>query len=314
MQQGVKTLLAGLIDYAGLFPPASLSMAEATEEFNRQRLGTEEFALGRFICPASRLDELSEAAQALMPGTYATSGYREMAQPGMSEPWGISATIDTELGEAVARIDAFNERHEVEDHGKAVVDSVELTASSADEIDAALDGIPAKLRPYFEISLEADARGLIAALAGQDGVGAKVRCGGVTPEAIPEIEPLAAFITAAAPARVPFKATAGLHHPIRGEHALTYEPDAPRAVMHGFVNVFLAAAMAMAGKADEKTVQVILRETDADAFRVTSTEASWRDVSITIGELADARQRFSVCYGSCSFREPIEDLRALSWL
>src|ERR1039458_1007223 len=50
----------------------------------------------------------------------------------------------------------------------------------------------------------------------------KVRTGGLTPEAIPESEAVADFLCRAAARRLPFKATAGLHHPIRSLHPLTY--------------------------------------------------------------------------------------------
>src|SRR6266852_1266566 len=68
---------------------------------------------------------------------------------------------------------------------------------------------------------------------------AKVRTGGLTPESIPAAEDLADFLCRTAERRLAFKATAGLHHPVRSDRPLTYAPDAPRGVMHGFVNVFL---------------------------------------------------------------------------
>lgn len=310
----MQTLLTGLIDYAGLFPPAKLPMNRAVEEYNRQRLGSDAFALNRFICTASRLDELTEHGRMLMPGTFATSGYREMAGPGMGEPWSISVVIDTELGEAVRAIDAFNERHAGEEGGAAKVSTVELKAATPGDIDAALDGIPKELLPYFEIPIDADCRGFVAALAGQDGVGAKVRCGGIKPEMIPPVEHVAAFITACASADVPFKATAGLHHPIRSEQPLTYDENPPRAVMHGFVNVFVAAALANARLIDEAGCRDVLNETDPGAFGFTDDAVSWRDMSIELVPFARARERFALGYGSCSFTEPLEDLRKLGML
>lgn len=313
MRQILRTLLADLIDYAALFPPAALSMSAAVEEYNRQRVGVDAFALGRLICPASRLDELTEHGRILMPGTFATSGYREMAQAGMEEPWPVSVVIDTELGEAVRAIDAFNDRHGAEDGGLAKVTTVELRVERSGDIDAAVEGIPKQLIPFFEIPLDGDPRGMIAALAGQDGLHAKIRCGGVTPDAIPGVEAVAGFITGCSAAGVPFKATAGLHHPIRGEQPLTYAPDAPRAIMHGFVNVFLAAAVVRARLGGIAEIEGILSETDAGAFALDGDTIGWRDVTIDAATLADVRQRFAVGYGSCSFREPLDDLRALGW-
>ena len=64
----VQTLMTGLIDYAGLFPPAGLGMNEAVANYARDLGGTDAFALSKFICPASRLDELSESARVLVIG------------------------------------------------------------------------------------------------------------------------------------------------------------------------------------------------------------------------------------------------------
>ena len=104
-------------------------------------------------------------------------------------------------------------------------------------------------------------------------VSRSLRTGGVKPEAIPSINAVAAFIRFCAERRLPFKATAGLHHPIRAEHPLTYEANAPRAVMHGFLNVFLAAAFAWHG---EKDIEPILAETDPAAFHF-DDRAHWRE-------------------------------------
>jgi hypothetical protein len=139
---------------------------------------------------------------------------------------------------------------------------------------------------------------------------AKIRTGGVKPEAIPTPAEVAAFIVACAERRLPFKATAGLHHPIRAEQALTYEQDAPRAVMHGFINVLMASAFAWHG---ETHVEPIVAEMDAKAFRF-DEKACWNDKSLTVEQIRDARKNFMHAIGSCSFEEPIQDLRALGLL
>lgn len=139
---------------------------------------------------------------------------------------------------------------------------------------------------------------------------AKVRTGGVKPEAIPALADVAAFILACADRRLAFKATAGLHHPVRAEHPLTYEPDAPRAVMHGFLNVFVAAALAWHGDRD---LEPVLAETDPAAFRF-DDRAHWRGRSLAAEQVRDARLHFAHSFGSCSFDEPVHDLEALGLL
>lgn len=139
---------------------------------------------------------------------------------------------------------------------------------------------------------------------------AKIRCGGVKPEAIPSVEAVAAFIRACASRRLAFKATAGLHHPLRAEQALTYESDAPRAVMHGFINVLLASAFAYHGDDD---IEPILLETDPSAFRF-DERAHFKDRSLSEEQIRTARRDFVHSIGSCSFEEPVADLETLGLL
>ncbi|MGH3079153.1 MAG: hypothetical protein ACRDPZ_13360, partial [Gaiellaceae bacterium] len=54
-------LLERLIDHAPLFPPASMSMEDALAEDARVRAADTGWIVGRFVCPASRLDELGSA-------------------------------------------------------------------------------------------------------------------------------------------------------------------------------------------------------------------------------------------------------------
>src|SRR5262245_36479009 len=139
---------------------------------------------------------------------------------------------------------------------------------------------------------------------------AKIRTGGVKPEAIPAVADVAAFILACGDRRLAFKATAGLHHPVRAEYPLTYEPDAPRAVLHGFLNVFLASCFAWHGNGN---IEPLLAETDATAFRF-DDRAHWRDWSLNAVEVYEARNHFAHAFGSCSFEEPVSDLQYLGLL
>jgi hypothetical protein len=144
------------------------------------------------------------------------------------------------------------------------------------------------------------------------GAFAKVRTGGLTPEAIPSAEIIAAFLAYAAQHRIPFKATAGLHHPIRSWHPLTYAADSPRAIMHGFLNVFIAAAFAWYG--EDELLEEILKEEDPRAFEFGDDEMQWREHRLATAQIEIARREFAHSFGSCSFEEPVADLRELGYL
>ncbi len=311
MTGSLRTLLANLIDYAGLFPPAALAMPKATEEYNRCRVGEHEWMLGRFICPVSRLPEFEKHASMLMPGTYATSGYREYADT--APPWRLSAIVDAPLDKALDAIDAFNARHASADNGLAEIDCLEMKVDAPGAIDDALDTIPEDIFPFFEFPVSTDCRGFVASLAGE-AAGAKIRTGGVVPAAFPTPREVAAFLAACASAEVPFKATAGLHHPVRASYRLTYEPDSASCVMHGFFNVFVAAAMLRHRKIDEAAAAELLADELPDRFVFSDQFLTWKGIGLETAHVAMVRETFALAFGSCSFDDPVADLRKLGLL
>lgn len=290
----VHALLEGVVDYAGLFPPAALSMSDAVAEYARQRRSANAWMLGRFVVPVTRLDELASAAGAAI-------GRDEAA-------WPVSALVGADPAGDFQAIRAFNDRHA----GRLVVDSVEIRAATAEAIAFALAQRRDALEHYVEIAIEEDPRLLLQAI-GRHGARAKVRTGGVTPDAFPTPGALARFIVACAELGVPFKATAGLHHPLRGEQPLTYEGDAVAGTMFGFLGLFAAAALARNG-ADEATVMQVLEERDAKAFSFDDDALRWRDHALDLATVRASRREFALSFGSCSFREPVDDLRRLGLL
>lgn len=300
-----RSLLAGVVDYAGLFPPAGLDLPSAVAAYHSYRRGRMAWALGRFVIGAARLGELSSAARRALP---AGAG---------AVPWRVSALIGTDVAADLARIDTFNARHVQDEHGRAVVDGVEVKVGGPGDVARVAALLPRGPRVACEVPLDADLDAVIQAIGDVGGV-AKARLGGVVPEAIPAVERVAAWIWCAARHGVAIKATAGLHHPVRGEYALTYEPDAPKAVMHGFVNVFAAACLAERAVAAGERGQVpgpvleLLAESDPAAFRFGDAAVRWRDVTVASDELERTRARFALSFGSCSFEEPIEGVRLVA--
>jgi hypothetical protein len=145
------------------------------------------------------------------------------------------------------------------------------------------------------------------------GLRAKARTGGTTADAFPTAAQLARFVVCCARLTVPFKATAGLHHPVRGEHPLTYAADARSASMFGFLNLFLAGAFAYTGF-DAATLERLLEERDPAAFQFGERGVHWRGRDVTRAQLEGARHALAIAFGSCSFREPIDDLHRLGLL
>lgn len=306
--RSLKTLISASIDYAGLFPPAALDMTTAVSNFAQYRNHPCAPMLARIIVPTARLDEFCKAADGLLPHTGEGEGWRISA---LTAPAGDPAFHDD-----LDKILSFNDAHDTDDaiEPAALIDCIELKAASATAIDDAINDLPEGLNAFFEIPIDRDPRGLITALAGEPGIGAKVRTGGVTPDLFPSSTDLARFLSHCAAADVPFKATAGLHHPLRGPFRLTYNPDAPSHTMFGFLNVFLAAAFVSTDRMSPADATRLLEETDPHALEFSDEGVDWRGRRLSTEKLARARESFALSFGSCSFTEPVEDLKALNLL
>ena len=284
----LKTLLAHVVDYAGLFPPAGLDMESAVRNYQDALAGGDRWMLGTFVVPAARLGVFVEAFER------ACCGERDA-------PWTLSVVCAGE-----------GDQHAVEEfrEGAVFLRSVEAKSVDRATAEAAVRGLPASRLGYVEFPPER-AEEILPVLAEKRGR-AKLRTGGLTAEAIPAVETVAGFLRACAAARVPFKATAGLHHPVRGLHLLAHDGVA-RATMHGFINLFLASALAWFG-ADDAAVRRTLAEEDPTAFCVDDDVIRWHEHAMTADQLELVRRDFAISFGSCSFAEPVDDLRAMGWL
>jgi hypothetical protein len=296
----IRVLLRSSIDYAGLFPPAGLDLPAAVDHYGRYLTSPSAWALGRFILPAARLEEFGGAAANRLPHSASSS------------PWRLSVLTGPELSADLDQMAAFNHRHANPAAGLATIDTVETKASSADAIKDTMQLVPSHLQVYIEIPVHDDPTSLIAVIS-RTGGRAKVRTGGVTPDAFPETGELLRFLQGCVRARVPFKATAGLHHPVRADYRLTYAPDSPRGTMYGFLNLFLASAFLQAGMAEDKMTE-LLEETSPEAFVFDQRSVSWQGHRLGQDALRSARQNAMISFGSCSFTEPVDELEALGLL
>jgi len=294
----VRVLLYGIIDYAGLFPPASLTMSAAAQEYADHRTGADAWALGRFVLPAARLDEFDTAAAGVLPR-------------GAANSWALSALLGSDLEEDLDRLERFNDRHRDARTGAVLVDTVELKTHTPREVSRAGEVLDRRFDTYMEIPVSDDPAELVAAIA-QTTAKAKIRTGGVTPDAFPTSAQVVRFVKRCIAHEVSFKATAGLHHPWRAEYRLTYAPDAPTSPMFGFLNVLLSVSALLAGLADAAAIE-LLEERDKRTVRFDQNGATWRGQVMSMEVLDQARESM-VAFGSCSFREPVDDLRAMHLL
>jgi hypothetical protein len=292
VKASLEKLLTGIVDYAGLFPPAQLSLPEAVLNYATYRNSNFSWMLGRFIVQIDLLDEFVAEAGEFFGAS--------------SELWRVSVIANEDFYETVRRVDNFNAVHAAH----AVCDALEIKVWSAAEIEHVAGNLPHQVTAYFELPLDEKLADLVGALSLHK-QRAKIRTGGVTAEAFPETEAIVRFVRTCLAANVPFKATAGLHHPLRCLRPLTYAENAPAGVMNGFLNLFLAAGFVREGFKAELIREILLEE-DPAAFVFEDNGLWWRQEHfLGIKQIERLRESHAISFGSCSFTEPVEDLREL---
>jgi hypothetical protein len=288
LRPSVRAAFQALIDYAGLFPPAQLPVHAAQAEYEAARLGPFAWMLGRFIAPAGVLASWSglkaPSSAILDGGSPQLTGIARLAQENVE-----IAALEIPLIQTLRPDGAYQAIHALRERIG----------------DAGLADVPA----FVEIPRsECWSQLLPAAMSALNaaGLGAKLRCGGVSAQAFPSVAEVADFIIAANRSDVPFKATAGLHHPVRHVDPTT------GLTMHGFLNLLAAAALAR--RVDGATLLRIVAEEEPAVFEFDDQSLAWRGERIGLPELEATRREAFVAYGSCSFAEPVQDLRALGVL
>jgi hypothetical protein len=309
MTDSLRALLSGAIDYAGMFPPASLSLAESLSNWRKYCGGPNGWMLGPFVCQIGHLPELrkvhspkGDGVLAIIVGAAAT-GSEKMCVQEQVEEWldlGVVEALEFRWpDELLRRADR-----------KACANHVKLIA-----IDLRVVRLT---KLYFESpTLESDDRrsldAAVAALAdykktpltSSRPAGMKFRTGG---QLVPSPKCLASLICACRDAGIFWKATAGLHHAVANfDHKLG-------AQAHGFLNVFSAAVLADVHGLDAAQVERILEDQEASHFCFAGDKMSWHDLNATVDQIAAARRRSLRSFGSCSFDEPVADLRSLGLL
>lgn len=308
MSTAPGAFLHHLIDYAGLFPPAQLPLDVAVRNYAQYRKSPEKWMLGRFVCPAARLAEL-EAFQGELAGASLVVLGR-----GGSEPQEFFDHVRADIAD-MRRVRLPIDGYEVRLPQRLLQPARPHPLSALIGTVAFLletSGL-APLSPFFECPvLDADVvRTLIEVMLadrhspqGQQRKicgppGWKLRCGG---DSIPTCKQIALILAACCAADIPWKATAGLHHPLRHDNA------------HGFVNVVGAAILAHAGQIDEVQMEQMLADENKDHFRLDDTGFAWRTFRAGTSQIEAGRRRLATSFGSCSFDEPRDDLRRLGWL
>jgi hypothetical protein len=290
----LHALLAHSIDYAGMFPPCSLELEPALQNQAQYVRSTDVWMLNSFVLPVEKF----EAAA------------RHVSLFDSKHPLRVSALVakGADLKKTARAIFEFTREH----FGRVSVAQLEMPLAPDVDLawlrDARSTLGDLKLHVFWEAPPDATEQtiGLLARLQ-EPRFGYKLRTGGVTADAFPDSVQIAEVLLAATQHHVPIKFTAGLHHPIRQFR------DEVGTQMHGFLNVLGASVLASEHRWDEGQVVPMLEDERAASFSFDETIFAWREWEIT-AERIHARRKYVTSFGSCSFDEPREDLRALNLL
>ncbi len=313
MTGALRALMANTIDYAGLFPPAALSMEDAVAEYRKQRRGSAAWMVGTFVVPIGRLDELA-ATDLWRDDDGHPQRLSVIGRGGEDEDAWAAA-----LEEDYAAISAFLSDHRpsveiasyevrlplhtsptrqrgVPDVAASRLASLTLRASGGGELDSRL--------LFLEIPATADAEAIrqhVSQIAAQ-AAGAKLRMGDPDGKSVPSVASVAVMIDACRRAGIRWKATAGLHHAMRSTAG---------GERHGFLNLLAATVLASAHELSQHDLQEILGDENAENFDFDNDGLRWRDVYVSVGQIEMMRREGLTSFGSCSIAEPWDELQEL---
>ena len=281
MTESARALLTGIVDYAGTFPPARLEVFDALRLYARYLREPHAWMLGRFIIPFS-----------------------DIGQGPVRERWPWPLSVIVSADDLPTLRPVLLESRFI---GPGNIDSVEVPPCEP----AKIRNMPRTWRGFeifFETPVDPGAEERLDAIA-EGGFAAKVRTGGLEPQAFPSAEKLAGFLLACRERQIAFKATAGLHHPFRSAHRLGAEAGGAEVIMHGFVNLAVAACLLHVGVIGAREVIEVLEERDPGAFVFEEGAMEWRGRRMGVPEIEEARRSFFRSFGACSFEEPVEGLQ-----
>ena len=298
----LQALLATSIDYAGMFPPSSLDLESALRNQAEYVRSPEAWMLGAFVLPVEQFD----------------AGRQLLSQFDPAHPLRVAA-----LGPKTENADGFLDALDEADAAiRSLSSNVDLVSIShlemllPHDVDSGLlqeaKSIVGDLPAFWEAPPDR-AQETIALLAEHNSdtdlatFGYKLRTGGVTAEAFPTSPQIAKALVTPATHQLPIKFTAGLHHPIRQFR------DEVKTKMHGFLNVLGAALLAAEHRWDASQTSKMLEDENANSFVFADDFFAWREWKIDLERLR-YRRKFVTSFGSCSFDEPRDDLRALGFL
>lgn len=290
-------LLDGMVDYAGLFPPAKLELEAALAEFVGLK-DDRSWMVDLFVCPSNKLQDLDALCRRKGIEGF---GVSVIGNP-LEEPDKTMASLERDIQrmEGCVNLEFGAYEVKVSAHEDGPIHRA-LKAIDRAGLGELVDDV------YVEFAWNSHLEDSLHDLAAVNpNFGAKARTGGVTADLFPSVADVAHFIHTAVSIEIPFKMTAGLHDPLR-------HLDADLGVhRHGFLNICLASAFALAGDIPTSEIERILMIEDGKLIKLTDDR-----IAVGANELSDQDielfQDWFGGFGSCSVDEPVDGLKKLGY-
>lgn len=319
--ESVELFCRNLIDYAGLFPPAKLNLNEAFENFVNYKNGKYNWMLSNFICPVKKLPEITQLISEkfaderkikisiLGRGGHDVDDFKKNFFDDIAVWKEFLNYFPFRVFTNIFEI-RFPDDLNLENDPKKISDFIDFISdyvgsNITHEVFIYLEGHQGK---DWRKNNKAMIRGIEMHNLKKFDCGYKLRTGGMETYSFPPVEKVTLCIRECLDTQTRLKFTAGLHHPLR------HYFDELKTMMHGFLNIFAAGIIAMRHNISDYGLNEILSDENPDNFVFQNDSFSWKDWNVSSEDIRLARENLVVSYGSCSFDEPIEDLKAIGLL
>lgn len=326
MKKGLQELFGHSIDYAGLFPPASLTLEEAIKNYLEYAQSPLSIYLGNFVTVYRYIESLNEILENISDRMGNSDSENSISTDS------IPLTVILSEDDAVSTIKDLLCTEVIHDSIKLCSFELKLSETLCNDSDLEdllkqivevmqAAGLP-DIRIYFEVLQTGDAgkddlafsilasnvarfKSKVTSTDGDHLMGLKCRFANAEAKKVPGIDLVCAMLITAMQAGLPLKATQGLHH------LLSNKKGDPRHCRFGYLSLFVACGLLCGSDITKDDLETLLAEENVENFKIRGSSISWRNYRLTIQEIREARRRFLSAFGSCSFTEPLNELKRI---
>jgi hypothetical protein len=308
--ESLSLFLNGIMDYAGLFPPASLTLHNSYSNYLKHIESPLSWMLAKFVIPAGKLAELAEIYERFdVSNKVPLSILFNSAE--------TDEAFNSSFNNDIKAVKEFREK--IEEKVTADAFEVKIPVDIKDDEKKLLkflvninSNLEKKLKLDVPVFLESPPDAVMPIvidvisqfnIENKKRYGYKLRTGGVEKSAIPDAGVIATAIKIVQNHEMPIKFTAGLHHPFR------HFNEGIQAYMHGFINVFAASVLNCTHNINRHEIKEILLDENQDDFEFHDTFFKWKNLVELNSLIEDARKNYIISFGSCSFGDPVKDLK-----